>query len=245
MRNAHDVAESPAAAPVGHVHVAGNHVTEGAFHSALGVVVGEGGERLELLGAELYAHGVLLPDAEAQGFGEPVCVLAFQSPLEPFVVEGLTGHGLERIAVLIVAFTPLNVQFLEGIAEIVAGEVRSLDGEAAVVGDAALVVGQGLRLYDYDAVGALRTVDGLGGGVFEDGYALDAVHVHVGHLFQGGLEAVEDEERLVGLGEEVALEAGSLGGKRGRSADLHGGHRIGVGARLQVVQNEQRRVEVL
>ena len=180
---------------------------------------------------------MLLAESQAQGFGEPVGVLAFHGLLEPFVVKGLPGYGLKRIAAVIVAFALLHVQFFQGVAKVVAGEVRRLDGKAAVVRDAGLVVGEGLGLDDDHAVGSLRAVDGLGRGVLQDGDALDEVHVHIGHFFQRGFETVEDEQRLVGLGEEVALQAGCFRCQRGGAANLHGSHRIGVGTGFQVVQN--------
>ena len=190
MRDAHDVPESPSAAPVSHVDVAGDDVAERAFHRALGVVVGEGRHGLEFFGAQLYADRMLLADSEPQGLGEPVGILAFQGLFQPFVVQGLPGGGLEGIIRRIIAFAVFHVQFLQGVAEVVTRQVRRLDSNAAIIGDAALVVGEGLGLDDDDAVGALRSVDGLGRGVLEDGDALDPVHVHVGHFFQGGLEAV-------------------------------------------------------
>ena len=244
VRDAHDVTESPSAAPVCHVHIAGDHVTERAFHCPLGVVVRESSQGPQFLGTKFDTHGVFLPDSKPQRFGEPVSILAFQGLLKPFVVEGLPGHGLERIVVLIVAFTSFHIQLLKGVAQVVTRKVRSLDRETSVVGDTALVVGERLGLDDDDAVGTLRAVDCLGGSVFEDGYALDTVHIHIGHLLQSCFKTVKDEERLVGLGQEVALEVGGLGGQRGCAADLHRGHGIGVGARFKVVQNKQRRVEV-
>ena len=188
---------------------------------------------------------MLLADAEAQGLGEPVGVLAFEGLLESLVVQGQASDRFEGVTVDIVALAPLHVQFLQGVAEVVARQVRRLDGKGAVVGDAAFVVGERLGLDYDDAVGTLGAVDGLGGGVLEDRDALDAVHVHVGHLFQRGLEAVEDEQRLVGLGEEVALEVGSLSRERGSAAKLHRGHHIGVGTGLQVVKDHQGRIQVL
>ena len=180
---------------------------------------------------------MLLAESQAQGFGEPIGILALLGLLEPLVVERLPGDGLKRIAAVIVTFALLHVQFFQGVAEVVTREVRRLDGKAAVVRDAGLVVGEGLGLDDNHTVGTLRSVDGLGRGVLQDGDALDEVHVHIGHFFQRGFETVEDEQRLVGLGEEVALEAGRFRCQRGGATDLHGSHRIGVGTGFQVVQN--------
>ena len=188
---------------------------------------------------------MLLANAETQWLGEPICVLTFQGLLEALVVQGLPGNGLKGVVFHVVSLAPFNLQLFQGVAEVVTRKVRSLDGKAAVVGDPALVVGEGLGFYYDDAVGALGAVNCLGRSVLKDGDALDTVHVHIGHLLQGGLEAVEDEQRLVGLGEEVALEVGGLGCKRGGAADLHGRHCVGVGTGLQVVQDKERRVEVL
>ena len=187
---------------------------------------------------------MLVADAEPEGLREPVGALALRGALEPLVIKFGPGGDVLAVPVGVVeAFPAFHLQFFKGVAEVVARQVRGFEGDAARVGHGRAVAREGLGLDDDDAVGAFGTVDGLGGGVLEDGDGLDAVHVHVRDLLQGGFEAVQDEQRGVAGVQVVALE-GLGGGREGRgAADLDVGHRVRVGAGGEVLKDDHRRVD--
>ena len=135
----------------------------------------------------------------------------------------------------------LHLQFLRGVAEVVAAQVGHFHVYSARIGDAHLALLGPFGLDDDHAVGGLRTIDGLGGGVLQRGDALHLVHVEVEYLGQLGFKSVEDEERLVGTGGIFSLHTGDGRG----SAHLEVGQGVGVAARSQVLYLHERGVDVL
>ena len=94
-------------------------------------------------------------------------------------------------------------------------------------------------MYYYHSVTSLRTVDCLCGGVFQQRYALNAVHVEVDHLLKRRLESVENEQWLVLVALIVALDV-----ERCLAAQLEVWHGIWVATHLKVLYNLESRVEV-
>ena len=79
---------------------------------------------------------MLVADTDPQRLGQPVGALSFQRSLVTFfekLLGGNPGTGIE--CRLIVAFPLFHFEFLKGVAESVAGQVRGFDGKASGVGD--------------------------------------------------------------------------------------------------------------
>ena len=225
-------------------------VAVGTFHHTFHIVVGEIDAVLELVVTALDIHCVLMPHAVPHGLCQPVSVHAAQHLLVKHVVVLIVFvlHGSvlpllnavvanigEQSAVL------LHLQFLCCVGKVVAAEVGEAEGHLSRVGhvEAAALWLHGLD--DHHAVGCLRTIDGLGGGIFQDGNVLYTVHVHVHHLGERCLEAIDDEQRLVGVGLVLALEIG----ESRLSSQVDVGQRIGVATDREVLSEVERRIKIL
>ena len=174
---------------------------------------------------------MFLADAGADGLRQPVGVHTGQYLAELVRVSLVERDLRERVVRRIKSCQTLHFQLFSCIAEVVAAQVGGFDVEVAGVGDAHRAGFGPLGLDDHHAVGALRAVDGLGRRVLQRRDAFHLVHVQVHDAGQRRLEAVEDEERLVGVGRILALHVGD--GRR--AAHLEVGHRIRVRTGRQVL----------
>ena len=115
-------------------------------------------------------------------------------------------------------------------------------GELVVVEDLAFSFLAGLRGHEHDAVTGLGSIDGRGGGIFQDLDGLD--HFRIQILDVVHLQAVHDEERSQGTGiggitadadiGPLARRAGSVDDLDTGGLALEGGGRVGGGAVLEV-----------
>ena len=84
--NAHDVAEGPFPKAVGKVYITGNVAAVRALHGTVHLVIAKGCQRLEVFASQFYGKGMLVANARAKRFGEPVGVFSFHCLLKTGVV---------------------------------------------------------------------------------------------------------------------------------------------------------------
>ena len=189
-----------------------------------------------------------LGEGGAQRLIEPVGVESLLDQLEAVVVNlalVLVDDFAVRIEVVVTRSITsgklLVGELLACVHHVIVRQVRPCHLVVAAVGEAQLTR-LGLHRLDYhNAVGCLRTVDGGGGGILQDGDACHAVDVEVGDGRQVALETVEDEERLVGVIFVVRLQVGQV--RRTADADVQRGVRVRTAE--VVVRDDERRVECL
>ena len=163
-----------------------------------------------------------------------------------FIVDVLVEiGGVERIEPRI----EFGLQFLAGVHQVVGREVGHLDASGQVVGDAQFAGLRGARLDDHHAVGGARSVKHRRGGVFQQRDRVYAHGVHVVDLLHIHLEAVEDEDRQVGVVREVLTRnvgrGVQLGGDAVLTADVELRQRVRVRTHRDVLGQPERGVEHL
>ena len=182
-----------------------------------------------------------MAEAVAHGLCQPVGLYAGQQFAQLLGVVLVEGYLVDGVLAAVQAGHALHFKLLAGVGQVVARQVGHLERHASRIGHAQPATLRALRLDDDHAVGGLRAVDGLGRGVLQRRDALHLVHVEVQNLSQLGLEAVEDEQRLVGTRGILTLHAGD--GRR--TAHLEVGQCVRVRTGCQVLNLQERGVDVL
>jgi len=140
-----------------------------------------------------------------------------------------------------------HIDLLRGVHQVVRREIGHFDAHVAAVCDIDRTGLRGQRFDHDDAVRGFRAIDRRCRGVFQNGDRCHAVGIEVGHRLHVDLEAVQKQQRLVGIGVVLALQRdqpvarGGASGKRRRAAHAHVGQRIGVRTHLEIVHDTETR----
>ena len=235
------VAELEFPGPVDQVDVAADGLTVGTLHHALHLAVAQADAVADLLLAALGVDVVPVGESRAQRFVQPVGVDAPGDAFQPLVAQvvqpQLVGHAL--IGVLIHSGEGLELEFLARIHQIIVCQVGHRDAEIALVGELQTALLGRLGLDHDHAVRGLRAVDGRRSRILEQGHRRHAVHIQVHHRLQRRFESVEDEQRLVGIGAVLLLQADHAA----LAADFEIGHAVGVGTELDALGDLERGVQ--
>ena len=209
----------------------------GALHDALLIAVIQPHAVEHSLAAAVDINAVRVVQHRAQGNRQPIGVHAAHHLGQPRIVERIQ---LILILADIASGQHLVAELLFGIHQVVVGEVGELEPQVGRIGDPQLPRLGLDRLDDDHTVGSLRTIDGRRSGIFEHRDAGDTVHAQVLNLGDLHLDAVEDEERLIG---RIVVFGGEVAHQTGLAANLQIGQPVGVGTESAVLDERQGRFE--
>ena len=203
------VAELQVLHTVGQRDATGEVVAVGAFHRTTYSIIHQVHTILHGLVATLQIERVLVAEAVANGLCQPVGIHTGEYLAQLLGVVLVKGNLILRVICGVKTGQTLHLEFLGGIGQVVARQVGHLQTHRTGISHAHAAALGTLRLDDNHTVGGLRTIDGLGRGILQRGDTLHLVHVEVENLRQLSLEAIEDEQRLVGTRRIFALHTGN------------------------------------
>ena len=203
------VAELQVLHTVGQRDATGEVVAVGAFHRTTYSIIHQVHTILHGLVATLQIERVLVAEAVANGLCQPVGIHTSEYLAQAIGIVLVESHLRNGIVARVQTSQALHLELLGGIGQVVARQVGNLQTHRTSIGHTHAAALGTLRLDDNHTVGSLRTVDGLGRGILQRGDTLHLVHVEVENLRQLSLEAIEDEQRLVGTRRIFALHTGN------------------------------------